>query len=201
MWLRVLLAGIVGGVLMFFMGATNHMVFGLMDRAMLRFEDEGAKIDQIREWKLKPGLYAFPEMPANATREEWEKMYDEVNAKYKAGPAGMLLIAPPGHDMMTSQTLLMEAASNVMAALMAAWIVSLMGVEIGFGRRWVATLLIGLVGWCSLTASYGIWYRFPHEFVHDELFCVVIEWGVAGLAIAEIVRRRPAVPELVAAKV
>lgn len=32
MWPRILIAGFVGGILIFIMGATNHMMFGLLDR-------------------------------------------------------------------------------------------------------------------------------------------------------------------------
>jgi len=84
-----------------------------------------------------------------------------------------------------------ELASNVIAAFMAAWVISLAGPDVGFGRRWLAVLLMGLIGWMSLAASYGIWYRFPHDFLHDELLCAFLEWSVAGLAIAAIVRRKP----------
>ena len=58
-----------------------------------------------------------------------------------------------------------------------------------FAKRWLAVLAMGVFAWFSLSASYGIWYRFPHDFVHDEFYCAVLEWGVAGLAIAAIVRR------------
>ena len=101
----------------------------------------------------------------------------------------MLLIVPTGQDMMTGETLGKELVTNVIAALLASRVVSLMAVEVGFVRRWLAVFVIGIIGWFSFIASYGIWYRFPHNFVHDELFGAAIEWGVAGLAIAAIVRR------------
>jgi hypothetical protein len=96
--------------------------------------------------------------------------------------------------MMPPQTLIMEWLTNTLAALAAAWVVSLMGADVGYDRRCGAVIAIGVIGWLSITASYGIWYRFPHQFVHDELFCILLEWSVTGAAIAGIVRRRPIVP-------
>jgi hypothetical protein len=115
---------------------------------------------------------------------------DAYNERYGAGPSGMLLIVHHGKIVM-AENLGKELASNFIAAFMAAWIISLAGPEVGFFRRWLAVLLMGLIGWVSLAASYGIWYRFPHDFLHDELLCVILEWAVAGAAIAGIVRRRP----------
>jgi hypothetical protein len=192
MLVRVLIAGVVGGILVFIMGAVEHAALGLQSRTMLRVPDEQTFIEHLKSRNLKPGLYDFPAMPANVKEKDQAKLYDEINARYKAGPAGLLLIAPTGEDMMGAKTLGLEWASNTIAAMLVAWIVSLMGADTGFLRRWLSVVAIGVVGWLSLTASYGIWYRFPHAFCHDELYCVLLEWVVAGLAIAAIVRRPPA---------
>ncbi|HJS07483.1 MAG TPA: hypothetical protein VJ809_07470, partial [Pirellulales bacterium] len=143
----------------------------------------------IKGRKLKPGLYSFPEMPKEDAQIDMAKAYAEVNERYKDGPAGLLLIAPTGEDMMGPKTLGLEWATNTGAAFLAAWIVSLFGTDVGFIRRWLAVVVIGLIAWLSIAASYGIWYRFPHDFVHDELYCALLEWAVAGLVIAAIVRR------------
>src|SRR5436309_15874444 len=115
-------------------------------------------------------------MPTGADGDNREK-YNQANERYKSGPAGMLLIVPKGQDMMNGETLLKEFFTGTIAALLAAWIVSLFAADVGFARRWLAVLVIGVIGWFSFVASYGIWYRFPHNFIHDELFCAVIEWS------------------------
>lgn len=188
MWLRILLAGIVGGVLVFFMGAFNHMVLGLQGRTLANLPENSTFVEQVKARGLKPGLYVFPDMPTGADGNDPAK-YAAANEAYKAGPAGMLLIAPTGQDMMGPPQLGFEFATGAVAALIAAWIVSLFSAEVGYVRRWLAVALLGAFSWVSLAASYGIWYRFPHDFLHDELLCALIEWGVAGLAIAAIVRR------------
>jgi hypothetical protein len=188
MWARILVAGIIGGILIFIMGAVNHMVLGLQGRAMSKLPDEASFVADLKGRNLPPGLYMFPAMQEGGDQQDQAQWYKELNERYKTGPAGLLLIVPPGHDMMGPQTLGMELVTDVIAALLASWIVSLIGADIGFGR-WLAVLVIGVIGWFSLTASYGIWYRFPHAFVHDELYCALLEWSVAGAAIAAIVRR------------
>jgi len=192
MWIRILIAGVVGGALVFVMGATNHMAFQLLDRTFSNLPDEAKIADALQSSGVKPGIYSLPGHPSASEMKNAEKM-KALNARYKAGPSGVLVIAPTGEDMMTGETLGKEFATNVIAALLAAWVVSLMAADIGFARRWLAVLAMGVFAWFSLITSYGIWYRFPHNFVHDEFFCAVLEWGVAGLAIAAIVRRPPIV--------
>jgi hypothetical protein len=191
MWPRILIGGIVGGILIFIMGFASHGILGLQGRTLLNIPESSAFTDYLKERGWKHGLYVFPDMPSAADQKDAEKM-KELNERYKAGPSGMLLIVHPGEDMMNMETLGKEFVSNLIAAFIAAWIVSLMAVEVGFARRWQAVLLMGLLAWCSISASYGIWYRFPHDFIHDELLCAALEWGLAGLAIAAIVRPKPA---------
>jgi hypothetical protein len=191
MWPRILLAGILAGILVFVMGAVNHMVFQFQGRTLANVPDQSSFAAYIKSHEMKHGLYVFPDMPTPEDQKDEAKMA-AINDRYKAGPSGMLLIAHTGDDMMNMETLGKELASNVLGALIVSWVISLAGAEVGFFRRWLAVALIGLFAWISISASYGIWYRFPHNFLHDELFCALIEWSVAGFAIAAIVRRPPA---------
>jgi hypothetical protein len=197
---RIFLGGVVGGVLVFFVGALCHAGLELQSRTMHPVSDEAGFTEHLKAQQLEPGFYVFPEMPRDTPKEKQAEVYEQLNARYKAGPAGLMIIAPTGQDMMNGETLFKEFVSNLLAALIVSWVLSLMAVDVGFGRRYVAVVMMGVFAWFSLTASYGIWYRFPHDFVHDELYAVLLEWGVAGLAMAAIVRRRPAVPTTVEVK-
>lgn len=188
--LRIVLAGVVGGLLVFFGGFVDHMVFGWSGRAFSRLNDEPATIEFFRSQGLKPGIYGFPEMPEDLARrpaDEQKREQARVNAAYKEGPSAFIIVAPTGDDMMGPSTLLSEALTNVGAALMVAWIVA-QAAPSGVFKRWLICVVFAVASWLSLIASYGIWYRFPANFVHDELFCTTFEWALAGLAIAVIVK-------------
>ena len=58
---------------------------------------------------------------------------------------------------------------------------------LGFVVRWSFVVLMGVFTWVCANASYHIWWHFPFPFVLDELYCALIEWGLAGIAIAAIV--------------
>ena len=48
MWRRILIAGLVGGVLVFFTGAFNHMVLGLQGRTLTNVPDSGTFVEQLK---------------------------------------------------------------------------------------------------------------------------------------------------------
>ena len=196
--LRIVIAGVVGAAIVFCAGAFNHMALGLEGRAFKEF----AKDDEVRGFiskhEIKPGLYRFPASPDGYEKmkgEEKKKAEVEWNERYKVGPSGLIVVAPTGEDAMGPPQLIAEFITNVLAALIAAWLVANSAISGSFVWRWAIVFSLGLFTWLSTSASFGIWYRFPPAFIHDGLFCSMIEWGVAGLAIAAIARPETTAPD------
>lgn len=190
MWIRVSVAGVVAGLLVFCTGAFEHMVLGWSGRTMSHLPSETAAVEFVRGQQLEPGIYGFPDHPANLEElpaEEQERVMKDLEERYQAGPTGWIIIGPSGQDMMGAAQFGGEIASNIAGALIAAWIVSLI-VPRSFAVRWAAVALMGVFAWLSISASHYIWYRFPGLWVGDELFAALLEWSVAGLVIAAIVR-------------
>jgi hypothetical protein len=185
---RVLFAALIGGALVFAGGAASHMLLHLVDRQM----QQPANLQSIKEGVQahfpSPGVYHFPPCDQNCSMDK--ETFERLNEEYKKGPSGMVVIAPTGEDMMSGKTLGMEYASNALAALIVAAVVACTRPGIGFGGRWLIVVALGVFTWLSVNASYHIWYRFPQAWVQDELFAALLEWSLAGLAIAAIVRPR-----------
>ena len=182
---RILLAGVLGGIVVFVCGAVEHMVFGWGGREFQQLKNDSAIADVLKGQQLEHGIYMFPGMLKDVPKEQAEKDFTE---RYKTGPNGLLVIDRTGEEPMGPQQLGFEALSNILAALIAAWIVSLLAPTTDFYTRWLVVFCLGLMAWLSLSASYAIWYRFPWPFIRDELFCALFEWGVAGLVIAAIAK-------------
>lgn len=186
-FLRVIFAGMIGGALVFFCGFVAHMIFNWSGRTFSQLPDEGTFRTFFADQRLQPGIYMFPAMSqADKSEAEWNR----VAALYKTGPNALIVVHPTGQEMMDGSTLGMEFLSNVIAALLAAWVVSLLGSQQGFLTRCAVVVAIGLFAWFSIAVSFQIWYRFPWPFIRDELLCALMEWAVAGIAIAAIVRSR-----------
>jgi len=85
---------------------------------------------------------------------------------------------------------IMQGAAGAIAALLVSMVIGMTRPEVGFFGRWFACVLIGAAIWLSSSASNYIWYKYPQEFVLDELFCKLFEWACGGFFIAAIVRPR-----------
>lgn len=184
----VLLAGLLGGLLMFFCGAFAHTVLELESRSMKPLPEGQGVIEGVEKLALDAGFYSFPGIQdeSSMTPEQLKSYQEEYVARYRKGPAGLLLIVPSGEEPMGPRQLLGELICNMAAAALAAWLISQFAVEVGFFRRWFALILLAPVSWLTLTASHHLWYRFPAEFALDGLWCALMEWAIAGFVVVQL---------------
>lgn len=183
---RIIVAGLVGGILVFFVGFFEHAVLNWGGREIYNLPGDADFRNQFKGRTLPPAIYTFPGMPKDNSAAEQRRF----EAEWGAGPSGLLVIAPQGAPAMSGTTVLLEFVTNIIAGLIAAWIVSLISAEKTFLWRWKVVVLMAIFGWVSLTASYGIWYQFPWPFIRDDLLCTILEWCIGGAAIAGIVTRK-----------
>ncbi|MBS1789130.1 MAG: hypothetical protein JST85_15485 [Acidobacteria bacterium] len=181
---NVLLAGILGGIVAFICSAAIHMSpLGMMGLSVLNGKEE-AVLTALKSNIQNDGLYFFPgvDMSKSLTKEEeaaWE-------AKYKAGPIGLLLYHPTGSDTMSPKQLGTELLSTIICALIAAFILaSTVG---SLTSRAILVGLIGLFVWFAISISYWNWYGFPFKFILLDLVDQVIGWTVAGFVMAKMVK-------------
>jgi hypothetical protein len=106
--------------------------------------------------------------------------------KYKKGPSGILVIQPQGGEVMSPRQLLVELATDIAAALVAA--VVLIRVKTGCAGRVLVVTSMAAFGLLSLSASYWNWYGFPTQFEIAEAIDQVVGWFLGGLVLATIVR-------------
>lgn len=177
---RILIAGIVGGIIMFVWSAVMHM--SPVGRAGLKtLPNEDAVRTALKNNIADEGLYYFPGPdPANPKdMKAWE-------AKMRSGPTGLLVYAPVGEPM-TPRQLTIELLSDIAAALIAAILASML---VGsYGKRVAAITMLAVFAWVLLTVSYWNWYHFPAAFVLAELFIETVGMFLAGLFIAKYVPR------------
>lgn len=189
--MRVVVAGVVGGIVMFMWGFVSHMVLPFGEMGVENLPDEAVLMPVMKTSIHHRGFYFFPGMESNANEAEQKAWGD----KYAAGPRGVLIYDPePGVVAMDAKMLGIELGSNVVAALLAAVVLAM--VSGGIGRRAIAGSMLGLISFTSIDVSYWNWYRFPDKMIQGE-FCVeVIGWVITGLAIALVLGsvKKPAAP-------
>ncbi len=94
---RILLAGVVAGLVLFIWGALSHMVFGLAEIGISTIPNEDIVINAMKGSLSERGFYFFPGegMSHDNPTEEQLRRWEE---KYRAGPVGILIYNPRGSE-------------------------------------------------------------------------------------------------------
>lgn len=184
---KILIGGLVGGLIVFVWGAISHMVLPLGEAGIDMMPNEDAVLETMKTSLPGAGLYIFPGLdmkshPSEAEQKAWEE-------RYRTGPAGILVYRPVGGEAIAAAQLIKELLSNIAGALVAAFLLA--KIAGGYGPRVAAVALLGLFAWLSIGVSYWNWYGFPSTYTLAEGVEQTVGWSLAGLAIAKIVKPAP----------
>ena len=189
---KILLAGILGGIVAFIWSAIVHMnpVTGHLGLSIMNEKEESAVMTAAKAGLSQPGLYFFPgcDMSKAMTKEQEAAWI----AKCKVGPVGFLLYDPNGHDPMDmTQQLVVEFLTTVLCGLIAA---SILSATVGSLRcRATMVAMMGLFTWLAISVSQWTWYHFPFSFIALDAIDQVIGWLLAGFLMAKMIK--PAQPQ------
>jgi hypothetical protein len=184
--IRIVLAAIFGGVLMFVWGAVAHMLLPF-DRAALKpIPDEAAVVSTLGAHLKEPGMYSFPWIdmgakPSDQQLHDWQE-------KLANGSSGLLIYRPNGAEAMSPRQLVTQFFTGLLAAFCGALLlVQLPG---GFVRRALSMLLIGVAAWLSVSVPEWIWYGFTSPFLKGGLIDQAGSWLLAGIGMAAVLKPR-----------
>mgnify|MGYP001239257533 CR=1 FL=1 len=184
--MRLIMAAVLAGLVMFMWSALSHMVLGIGDAGVKPMPNETAVTAAFKANVTEPGIYMLPGM--DMSRHPTQEEQDAWAAKYRQGPTAILIYNPTGDEAMSPKHFGVELGSNIAAALVVGMI--LIFASVSFGRGVIISTLVGLAGWLSIDVSYWNWYRFPTNFVTADLIDQVVSWLLAGFVLGFILRRR-----------
>lgn len=175
--LRILIAGVLGGLAMYVWSSLAHVATPLGSMGMSAMPNEPAVTSAMQSSLDRAGLYMFPAAA--------------MEGGTAPGPSGLLVYSSTPSEM-TPATLASEAVVEVLEGVIAAVLLSFC-VLTGYWPRVGFVTLVGLAAVMSTNPSYWIWYRFPADFTLANMFMDLVGYFVAGLVIAAVLRRgRPA---------
>lgn len=179
--MRVFVAGLIGGIVFFIWGAVAHMALPIGEMGMKSASAEDPVIAALRDNLPGEGVYMVPGLaPEKMSDEAAVKAYSE---KAKANPYAFIVYQPVGRDGMNMGPQLgIQAATDILSAMILAWVLSL--APMAFGKRVVASAALGLFSWLTVSAPWWNWYRFTTDFTLGNLIEQVVGWLIAGVAIA-----------------
>lgn len=181
--LRILIGGILGGILIFVAGAIIHVATPLGHLGIDTLPNDQAVQKVLKEGgPANDGFYFFPsrDLSKSYTAEEEAAFM----ARYTSEPAGIIIYHPKGGAAMGPKTLGGELVSNIVIAMLAAFIISLSSAS--FGQRVMVVTLLGVIAWVSVSISNWNWYGFPGRYIAAEGIEQVVEFLLCGILLAFI---------------
>ncbi len=186
---KILLGGLVAGIIIFFWGFAAHEALPLGETGIHNLPQEAPVSSAVKDSVKEPGIYLLPGRAMMKSRSaEEQKLLQEKAAK---GPTGFLIIHPEGVETALPKYLLPQFLTNVVCGILAAFLVTQL--RPGFVIRVLCVTLMGVFGFVMVCIPYWNWYGFPLDFTIAQAIEHTVGWFLAGLALAAIVR--PAAPK------
>ncbi|MHB8413256.1 MAG: hypothetical protein ACYDDI_15090 [Candidatus Acidiferrales bacterium] len=189
---RVLLGALVGGIVVFIVGALLHTVLGLGEVGVKGIPQEDAVLSAMRSAIHEPGFYYFPapNMTPGRTKAQQQSDMSAYAAKYQQGPSGILVYTVGGTPLNYGKLLGGEFVIDLVSAFFLACILAMgAGGVSSYWKRVFAVTLAGLFAVVFLGLEYWNWYNFPTNYTCAYIATGVLDWYFAGLAMAAIVKR------------
>jgi hypothetical protein len=180
--MRVLVAGLIGGIVMFIWGVAAHMALGLGRVGIRQPVNENVALSGLQQGLGdRAGVYPLPSLdPKQMGSEGAVRAY---SIKAVRSPYAWVVYQPQGTDMMQMGPQIgRQWASDTLGALALAFIMGL--AVLSFRKRLAAAAAAAVFAWLGTLLPYWNWYRFPLDFTLAALAEQLIGWLLAGAAMA-----------------
>ncbi len=193
--MRIIIAGIVAGIIVFGWGAVTHILMPAFGLNVDQTPGESMVLEALNGMPGS-GIYMVPGQDASIVdKTEREK---DAMTRWVAGPSALVVLQAEGGPTMGAWTFGMQFLASVLGGCIAAMVLA--ATNCGYLNRVLLVGLMGLFTWFNTDASYWIWYGFTNEYTLAQGLNHVMAWLLAGIVIAAIVKpsdERPVVSEAV----
>jgi hypothetical protein len=177
--MRILIAGILGGLAMYAWTSIAHMATPLGATGISQMTNEGPALSALETATgNKPGLYMYPYVDMNS-----KTVMQDSEAAMKIHPSGLILFHPAGAPEMEPAMFIGEFLKELVQALIAAYLCAMVAAA-SFMSRTLFVTLIGVSAGIATNVSYFLWYRFPLDYTLASMAIEIVGAFFAGLAIA-----------------
>jgi len=190
--MKILLAGILGGVVMFIWTSIAHMALPLGEAGLREIPNEsavlGATQNNIGE---QTGLYIFPGpgVGKNATRQEKNEAMKHMGEKMATNPSGILMYHAPGRPFTFGKWLGIEFGTELLEAILVVFLLAQTHIA-SFAGRVGFVLAAGILAAIATNVSYWNWYGFPCVYTTGYMFIQIVGFLCVGVVAALVLRRR-----------
>jgi len=190
--MRILLAGILGGIAMFIWTSIAHMALPLGEAGISEIPNESAVLDAMKSsMGDKTGLYIFPGLGIgkDATHEQKSEAMKQMQQRIATNPSGILMYHPPGRPFGFGKSLAVEFSTEVLQAILVIWLLAQTLIE-SFGGRVGFVVIAGILAAITTNVSYWNWYGFPGVYTASYILIEIVGFALVGIVAAMLLRRR-----------
>ncbi|HEY1878494.1 MAG TPA: hypothetical protein VGG68_01030 [Caulobacteraceae bacterium] len=173
--MRIVIAGILGGIAMFVWANIAHIATPLATIGLTPLPNDAVVVQLRQQLGDKTALYFFPYAAGTDS-----KSMAVQEARLRTEPSGLLAYQGPGQGSFPRQ-MIVEFTLEVVEAILVG--VVLMGTA-GFVPRMGLALAVGLVAAISTNFSYWNWYGFSTGYTLATGFTELVKYLVAGAVVA-----------------
>jgi hypothetical protein len=190
--MKILLAGILGGIVMFVWTSLAHMALPLGEAGIREIPNESAVLSAMQSnIGDQTGLYIFPGpgVGKDATRQEKNEAMKHMAEKIAANPSGILMYHAPGRPFTLGKWLGVEFATELVEAILVVFLLAQTRIASFSGR-------VGFVGVAGILAaittniSYWNWYGFPSVYTTSYMLIQIAGFFLVGVVAALVLPKR-----------
>ncbi len=187
---RIILAGIIGGIVMFIWNFVAHELLPLGEMGVRLIPNEDA-VTSVLQTNLgdTSGFYVFPSggLTPGATREQKEAAMKKAEEQMAAG-AGGVLIYRPKRIFNFPKRLGIEFATEMIESLLAVFLLAQTRIT-SFGGKVGFILTAGILAAIATNVPYANWYGFPKTFTLAQMIMMVVSFLLVGIVAALLLRK------------
>jgi len=187
---RILLAGIVGGVVMFIWGFVAHEVLPIGEMGVKMMPNEEPIMTMLQtNLGNKSGLYVFPSggLTPDATAEQKKEAMEKAEEQMASGAAGFLVYRPK-RVFNFPKRLAIEFATDVIGALLAVFLLAQTSIR-GFGGKVGFVLVLGILAAFVTDFQYMNWFGFPKDYTLGHMISEIVSFLLIGIVAALMIKQ------------
>jgi len=191
--MKILLAGIFGGIVMFIWTSIAHMALPLGEAGVGEIPNESAVLSAMQSnIGDQTGLYIFPGpgLGKNATRQEKQEAMKHMGEKIATNPSGILMYHPPGRPLVLGKLLGIEFVTELLEAILVVFLLAQTRIA-SFAGRVGFVLVAGILAAIATNVSYWNWYGFPCVYTASYMFIQIVGFFLVGIVAAFMLRKMP----------
>jgi len=182
---KILLAGVVGGLVMFLWSFAAWELLPLHTSTIRKMSNEDSVMVAMKAGMDRQSVYMFPAYPRSGDRTEMEKWKEKASQ----GPMGMVVYSPAGPTLGLPAMMGIGLLDMIFTAMLAAWLLSRStAAKSGYFTRVMFCGMLGLFLCLAVHVANWNWMMYPVDYTTGWIADSLIGWVIGGIGIAAFVK-------------